>query len=134
MSQSPLTGQFNFYQKASNSAKIKWEKSQSPLTGQFNFYLILSCSVLGLRGFLSQSPLTGQFNFYNGDEYVNTRFAEEWSQSPLTGQFNFYSRDSIPALEGGKKVSIPSNGSIQFLSTGLSKQPDTNRVVSLNPL
>ena len=39
-SQSPLTGQFNFY-KGKNNAKQdeRYSKSQSPLTGQFNFYI-----------------------------------------------------------------------------------------------
>ena len=39
-------------------------ESQSPLTGQFNFYLenndyLICCLIIE-----SQSPLTGQFNFY----------------------------------------------------------------------
>jgi len=57
----------------------------------------------------------------------------EWSQSPQTGQFNSYlSLDSEVAFAEAR-VSIPSNGSIQFLHSW-----DPNRKVtkslSLNPL
>ena len=69
----------------------------------------------GIFILMSQSPQTGQFNSYNqaGNEILKKQ--KEKSQSPQTGQFNSY-----PNYYGWKKspaliVSIPSNGSIQFL-------------------
>ena len=39
--QSPLTGQFNFYDYGTDVYELTYgELSQSPLTGQFNFYMI----------------------------------------------------------------------------------------------
>ena len=57
-------------------------------------------------------------------------FAE--SQSPLTGQFNFYLIEELILLRNNDNVSIPSNGSIQFLS----KQGSSHKAygVRLNPL
>ena len=89
---------------------------------------------------MSQSPQTGQFNFYDILEQVNTELAS-MSQSPQTGQFNFYSSYfaynlSISEISHNplkrvnsifivivtksrgfelNNVTIPSNGSIQFL-------------------
>ena len=40
-----------------------FKQSQSPLTGQFNFYPDVTLPEEG-GTILSQSPLTGQFNFY----------------------------------------------------------------------
>ena len=40
-SQSPLTGQFNFYDYGTDVYELTYgELSQSPLTGQFNFYCL----------------------------------------------------------------------------------------------
>jgi len=39
-------------------------ESQSPLTGQFNFYKLTYAEMLKKTRLWSQSPLTGQFNFY----------------------------------------------------------------------
>ena len=45
--------------------------SQSPLTGQFNFYDKIDQALSGIIKYQSQSPLTGQFNFYKEiEEYM----------------------------------------------------------------
>gem|GEM_PF-6796259 len=67
MSQSPLTGQFNFYPvlRPSNIFSSSIPPSQSPLTGQFNFYRGTCLRIFERERGRSQSPLTGQFNFYD---------------------------------------------------------------------
>jgi len=62
----------------------------------------------------SQSPQTGQFNSYI--EILFYHFGSDTleSQSPQTGQFNSYKMLAL-MTKRQKKVSIPSNGSIQFL-------------------
>jgi len=115
-SQSPLTGQFNFYRIVRGCAKANSGKSQSPLTGQFNFYDELRNDerIIALA---SQSPLTGQFNFYIIASARCVDRMRYMSQSPLTGQFNFYKPVARTAeIHRTPNVSIPSNGSIQFLS------------------
>jgi len=91
-SQSPLTGQFNFYGYIPPEPQtyLALGSSQSPLTGQFNFYI--PSSIISSFVFISksQSPLTGQFNFYTLAKRVFPVKSHLSSQSPLTGQFNFY--------------------------------------------
>jgi len=54
------------------------------------------------------------------------------SQSPQTGQFNSYDINPLPALRRRFPVSIPSNGSIQFLHGAYSIFSGSD--LSLNPL
>ena len=63
---------------------------------------------------MSQSPQTGQFNSYFTMMLLAT-FAILVSQSPQTGQFNSYMLIRFLLFSQASKVSIPSNGSIQFL-------------------
>ncbi len=88
--------------------------SQSPQTGQFNSYIDLDNKkeeVLDLR---SQSPQTGQFNSYI-QPADRDRLPPPMSQSPQTGQFNSYAQCFWFVTGNVPLVSIPSNGSIQFL-------------------
>jgi len=83
---------------------------------------------------MSQSPQTGQFNSY---QVISEQglFEGRASQSPQTGQFNSYKR-VIETLEklACKFVSIPSNGSIQFLQGyRLYTFPERPRLVSQSP-
>ena len=91
---------------------------------------------------VSQSPQTGQFNSYEDGWYVHVD-DERLSQSPQTGQFNSYHPDDLPAISRGFGVSIPSNGSIQFLlqlpngkflikDYGKSQSPQTGQFNSYN--
>ena len=62
---------------------------------------------------MSQSPQTGQFNSYANPIFSLSK-TMKMSQSPQTGQFNSYKE--VKMKEAWiEKVSIPSNGSIQFL-------------------
>jgi len=63
----------------------------------------------------SQSPQTGQFNSYTNLRGLLDLVNLQMSQSPQTGQFNSYVNDSVDPGKGNWEVSIPSNGSIQFL-------------------
>jgi len=69
-----------------------------------------------LRGLLSQSPQTGQFNSYIEVKDVRVIIIRKVS-IPSNGSIQF-----LLALRSGflkkMKVSIPSNGSIQFLRKG----------------
>ena len=140
-SQSPQTGQFNSYpNKLFEKNKRSNGGSQSPQTGQFNSYgklvspyfkrvrvsipsngsiQFLLCyrkwNSLGWIEIWSQSPQTGQFNSYTNDEKRYWFGNEEESQSPQTGQFNSYPRRMKMCVIRCYSVSIPSNGSIQFL-------------------
>ena len=62
---------------------------------------------------MSQSPQTGQFNSYYKN-ILGTMILEK-SQSPQTGQFNSYQAEAAYERDKEYIVSIPSNGSIQFL-------------------
>ena len=65
----------------------------------------------------SQSPQTGQFNS-DKEILAGLYLLGIWSQSPQTGQFNsYFRRDQYSARMGESPVSIPSNGSFQFLQT-----------------
>jgi len=88
MSQSPQTGQFNSYTTITISFTLKRELSQSPQTGQFNSYLILI--LLPLFWKESLNPL----------KRVNSILTWFWHLCIRTAEV---------------EVSIPSNGSIQFL-------------------
>ena len=93
-------------------------QSQSPQTGQFNSY----AEIVSDRGNIlltSQSPQTGQFNSYYLLEILQV--LRDRSQSPQTGQFNSYS-SGVKLFIKLMKVSIPSNGSIQFLHEELCNQ------------
>ena len=94
----------------------KADGSQSPQTGQFNSYQqYILCTISS--SIVSQSPQTGQFNSYICLIMFASMKTEE-SQSPQTGQFNSY-MIVIVANKSLCYVSIPSNGSIQFLRVGL---------------
>ena len=60
--------------------------------------------------------------------------AEALSQSPQTGQFNSYIRSKEAMGQDASKVSIPSNGSIQFLQLLGIPERVLNSFISLNPL
>ncbi len=90
MSQSPQTGQFNSYvQENLFVRKDIFDTSQSPQTGQFNSYTIIS---------LSNFP-TLLFHCLNPLKRVNSILTVALAEANTTVA----------------KVSIPSNGSIQFL-------------------
>ena len=55
------------------------------------------------------------------------------SQSPQTGQFNSYGWKIAKRTTDGTEVSIPSNGSIQFLPIGSNSYP-MSKILGLNPL
>ena len=60
-------------------------KSQSPLTGQFNFYLQAVWSAFFESYEWSQSPLTGQFNFYyKVFKSLKGKFIEPKTETPET--------------------------------------------------
>jgi len=88
--------------------------SQSPQTGQFNSYehIMFIYIILCL---ISLNPLKRVNSILTASCYLE--FIEPWtmSQSPQTGQFNSYIEvnDHLKSLV--YIVSIPSNGSIQFL-------------------
>ncbi len=90
------------------------EKSQSPQTGQFNSYKReLSTS-------FDKLPRLNPLKRVNSILTRLTRNNKSWarcsSQSPQTGQFNsYFHRVCVRLLGKSSKVSIPSNGSIQFL-------------------
>ena len=68
---------------------------------------------------MSQSPQTGQFNSYIQDNLIKELELNSKSQSPQTGQFNSYIQNPRSKFqECFVRVSIPSNGSIQFLLLG----------------
>jgi len=56
------------------------------------------------------------------------------SQSPQTGQFNSYSQSSFILFSQASKVSIPSNGSIQFLQSDDLITLEIDKEICLNPL
>jgi len=116
-SQSPLTGQFNFYKcTTSKCPSYTLPYVSIPSNGSIQFlsepFPVLSSIGAnvsipsnGSIQFLSQcwrcmksmadwsqSPLTGQFNFYLSRYYLINLFSV--SQSPLTGQFNFYPKQT----------------------------------------
>ena len=66
----------------------------------------------------SQSPQTGQFNSYTIANLQSTLDLTIKSQSPQTGQFNSYTIIKKGHANRTLYVSIPSNGSIQFLHSG----------------
>ena len=82
---------------------------------------------------LSQSPQTGQFNSYPEFGAMTNGGIWFWSQSPQTGQFNSYPASNHKESRlPPPTVSIPSNGSIQFLHCCEVYGRFTNW--SLNPL
>jgi len=56
------------------------------------------------------------------------------SQSPQTGQFNSYANKSLCYRSHSDSVSIPSNGSIQFLHKKLYLTENKDVYLGLNPL
>ena len=140
MSQSPQTGQFNSYEhimfiyiilclislnplKRVNSILTAscylefiepWTMSQSPQTGQFNSYAVYSQTYSFLTILESQSPQTGQFNSYRDDTGEVSVPIE--SLNPLKRVNSILTKSIVGILRKRLvQVSIPSNGSIQFL-------------------
>ena len=117
MSQSPQTGQFNSYlgipERVLNSF-IK-SASQSPQTGQFNSYMQVIW-LMKVNPIFSLNPLK-RVNSILTLPSLRKRFPQIdfRSQSPQTGQFNSYSDKEDVTIVYCDNVSIPSNGSIQFL-------------------
>ncbi len=92
--------------------KITRRMSQSPQTGQFNSYSLLD-KAHAVRFELSQSPQTGQFNSY---AILRPRiYLQEMVSIPSNGSIQFLQVLSIAIAITIAIVSIPSNGSIQFL-------------------
>ena len=116
MSQSPLTGQFNFYIIISYATQILLESVSIPSNGSIQF--LLRGKAYGSLCGKSQSPLTGQFNFYS----MYLAFFRNMSiivSIPSNGSIQFLSKfpEFNFRFQDGISVSIPSNGSIQFLWT-----------------
>jgi len=63
--------------------------SQSPLTGQFNFYWD-RWSIEERKTYIVSIPSNGSIQFLLKVKYMPESVADSLSQSPLTGQFNFY--------------------------------------------
>ncbi len=129
----PSNGSIQFLQNVSVCEEL-WVsfKSQSPQTGQFNSYdpdymklgVVVTVSI----------PSNGSIQFLLRGiiDLVNLQVE---SQSPQTGQFNSYSLDSEVALAEAKAtVSIPSNGSIQFLQGWKIGLRSDGTEIGLNPL
>ncbi len=117
MSQSPQTGQFNSYEHIMFIYIILCLISLNPLK-RVNSILTASCYLEFIEPWtMSQSPQTGQFNSYEIASISSLILIVLGSQSPQTGQFNSYVSKGwkIAKRTDGTKVSIPSNGSIQFL-------------------
>ncbi len=88
--------------------------SQSPQTGQFNSYNLWINLGYGIELIVSQSPQTGQFN-----SYLILGFREkdgELGLNPLKRVNSILTKMcNVVHLVRIDPVSIPSNGSIQFL-------------------
>jgi len=136
-SQSPQTGQFNSYGSKSYCCEV-YGRVSIPSNGSIQFLPAKSADIKSAAELVSQSPQTGQFNSYRYTDSSNIRM-ENLSQSPQTGQFNSYGmlleinwmnwlslnplkrvNSILTVIMKTKKVqtrivSIPSNGSIQFL-------------------
>jgi len=108
----PSNGSIQFLLR-SNGTEIISRKSQSPQTGQFNSYISRAFRI-PIEVLESQSPQTGQFNSYPNKKVSKAILQKSKSQSPQTGQFNSYRRNKM-SYANAESVSIPSNGSIQFL-------------------
>ena len=143
-SQSPQTGQFNSYISCSPFPREKGWRSQSPQTGQFNSYAIRfevwvpseqkSLNPLKRVNSILTDPSRkvskSLLQSLNPLKRVNSILTVEkvpksrqllMSQSPQTGQFNSYVQGwALPEFGAILDVSIPSNGSIQFLRLGIS--------------
>jgi len=111
-----------------------WGESQSPQTGQFNSYRDGLKAFANYRNFESQSPQTGQFNSYRDGLKAFANYRNFESQSPQTGQFNSYRYYALLSISRVSRVSIPSNGSIQFLHDQWEKYLGYEVRDSLNPL
>jgi len=91
-----------------------WTMSQSPQTGQFNSYAVYSQTYSFLTILESQSPQTGQFNSYRDDTGEVSVPIE--SLNPLKRVNSILTKSIVGILRKRLvQVSIPSNGSIQFL-------------------
>jgi len=118
--------QFLLWMTCSRCYKVP---SQSPQTGQFNSYNMDKIKT-ELAEYLnkSQSPQTGQFNSYDEKYHNLIKFLPNKSQSPQTGQFNSYRLSHISLCIIRYIVSIPSNGSIQFLRFWLHGKTPADKV------
>ena len=88
-------------------------ESQSPQTGQFNSYIEEGLQLI-YQKYQSLNPLKRVNSILTIKEKYNIRQIMLLSQSPQTGQFNSYQIFQLELFES-YHVSIPSNGSIQFL-------------------
>ena len=107
--------------------------SQSPQTGQFNSYSTSGKSILS--GHLSLNPLK-RVNSILTWKMVGFRLREVMEGlNPLKRVNSILTTDTtlFKSIAIGK-VSIPSNGSIQFLQTQEVYSWDPNKKVCLNPL
>ena len=71
---------------------------------------------MNYTNYFVSTPSNGSIQFLQKRHRFCCQSCPEESQSPQTGQFNSYKKDSLGQdTEQDKEVSIPSNGSIQFL-------------------
>jgi len=114
MSQSPQTGQFNSYAVKELGLFDGKVYVSIPSNGSIQFLHWRNKMLNKIYQEESQSPQTGQFNSYPDYPGFDIVTSDE-SQSPQTGQFNSYDYDNKETYSLLLLVSIPSNGSIQFL-------------------
>ena len=114
VSQSPQTGQFNSYYPLFLLRFWLCIESQSPQTGQFNSYGNIA-RLYHMPAYRVSIPSNGSIQFLPYDYYELLSAFHKVSQSPQTGQFNSYNIHMNRYLFVLTYVSIPSNGSIQFL-------------------
>ena len=134
MSQSPQTGQFNSYAYQKYASDLADEgKSQSPQTGQFNSY---KCNIFKINDWsdLRLNPLKRVNSILTGLlDLVNLQV--ELSVSiPSNGSIQFLRCRRVWTLQWQSLVSIPSNGSIQFLPIPGRRKRVLSKRLSLNPL
>jgi len=115
LSQSPQTGQFNSYRNERRDDCKRLENVSIPSNGSIQFLHSLHPFVVYAVAILvSQSPQTGQFNSYG---ILIKRFQKlsYRSLNPLKRVNSILTQGWALPEFGAILVSIPSNGSIQFL-------------------
>jgi len=129
-SQSPQTGQFNSYSLTGQKAQLR-EDSLNPLK-RVNSILTVKLWPAIEEALDSLNPLKRVNSILTKTSSAHICGRHERSQSPQTGQFNsYYTRSGKECVF--VRVSIPSNGSIQFLRSRLNVGV-FNSFACLNPL
>jgi len=114
-SQSPQTGQFNSYPDLSDNEKVKWGKVSIPSNGSIQF--LQSATVACLVGGQKVSiPSNGSIQFLPYKKLINLFYEAHFSLNPLKRVNSILTRlGYYYCIVPVGTVSIPSNGSIQFL-------------------